>query len=568
MLFSRGAFFWRGGTPASVWLPALSRKLSVLSHPTRPHQNIKHAQRTHNSKHKPTAARLAARGADAAPGLEALWDALEPLLLDGDLENQEAAVAAAAAVAHRLAAAAGAPTAAARLEAALGRLCAAPDAALREEGACQALALAVRVLSPSAGGSADADCADGSSSGGAHQKQQQQQRQKQKQQRPPPPLGVADVEPFASPLFLSHVSSDSPGVREVAAAALPAYLRRLPAARRALFIPDALVALANDSHWNVRAAAAPLLLRLARQLAAPSQEERRWLRTLMGNLLEDDSPLVRVPAMAALGPFLLALPGDEAAAPDPPLLDAFARCARVHPGLAADRAPSSRGRWRRMAAVWEARGDDGAGGDDEDEDGGDAGDAGAIADHHGAVPHAGGDAATQQHVAPPAAFDGPAGERDRGGPGAPPEEPPEQRQAAVELPVVCAFYLGRVLEHCGAEAWGALADAFEFIPSLHGNEEALNCWVAGFPRAVAAAAKGLGGAAAREELSPPMVALLRTQPVRVFADARLCGCARFCVGMCTWSLQCCSGSSSKVKLSDQSTTQLPPSPVETTTNRT
>lgn len=44
----------------------------------------------------------------------------------------------------------------------------------------------------------------------------------------------------------------------------------------------------------------------------------------MSILLEDPSPLVRAPALMALGPFLLALPPSEAVASDPPLMTAFA----------------------------------------------------------------------------------------------------------------------------------------------------------------------------------------------------------------------------------------------------
>lgn len=98
-------------------------------------------------------------------------------------------MAAAADIAHLLAAAGAAPSAAARVSRSVGRLSSVPEAVLRDEGACQALALAVRVLSPPRNGAKGA--------GGA------------------PALGVADVEPFLRPLFLDHVGHDSHDVREV-----------------------------------------------------------------------------------------------------------------------------------------------------------------------------------------------------------------------------------------------------------------------------------------------------------------------------------------------------------------
>jgi hypothetical protein len=172
---------------------------------------------------------------------------------------------------------------------AVGRLASVPEASLREEGACQALALAVRLLAPREGAA----------------------------------LGVEDVEGVLAPLFLEHVRHDSHDVREVrrlsrpqvglvrgagaasppsvgpppsgsaapptlrpsrlenanapqvAAAALPPFLKRLAPERRAAFVPDALEALANDSHWNVRAACAPLLLRLASTAAGGLAEGER-----------------------------------------------------------------------------------------------------------------------------------------------------------------------------------------------------------------------------------------------------------------------------------------------------
>jgi hypothetical protein len=79
----------------------------------------------------------------------------------------------------------------------------------------------------------------------------------------------------------------------------------------------------------------------------------------MGQLLEDTSPLVRVPALMALGPFLLALPPAEAAADHPPLLAAFAACARVPPLLAAVRVPTNQvqhasGADRQHSCPWAA----------------------------------------------------------------------------------------------------------------------------------------------------------------------------------------------------------------------
>jgi len=98
-------------------------------------------------------------------------------------QNQEAAVAAAAEVAHLLATAGSPSAAAAKLSDGVTRLCSVPDAVLREEGACQALALAVRVLLP----------------------------------REASLLGVDAIEPFLSPLFLDHIQHDSHDVREVSA---------------------------------------------------------------------------------------------------------------------------------------------------------------------------------------------------------------------------------------------------------------------------------------------------------------------------------------------------------------
>lgn len=112
----------------------------------------------------------------------------------------------------------------------------------------------------------------------------------------------------------------------------------------------------------------------------------------MGQLVTDTSPLVAVPALLSLGPFLLALPPADAAAPGPPLLAAFASSARLPPPLQAVRVPSSRGRWPGVAEAWEGR-------------------------HEG---DGGGEA-----------------------PGAEPEVT-EFRHAAVELPVACAHYLGQV----------------------------------------------------------------------------------------------------------------------------
>ncbi|KIZ04169.1 hypothetical protein MNEG_3787 [Monoraphidium neglectum] len=190
------------------------------------------------------AARLAEGGGAAAADLGDVWQGLEPLLLDADLENQEAAVAAAGEVIHLLAAASGADAAAEALSSGIARLCSVPEAVLREEGACQALALAVRVLAGREGS----------------------------------PLGVDQLAPFLVPTFLNLVKHDSHDVREVAAAALPPLLRRLGPARRAAFVPSALEALAGDSHWNVRAAAAPLLLRVVSQIDDLTEEERACTR--------------------------------------------------------------------------------------------------------------------------------------------------------------------------------------------------------------------------------------------------------------------------------------------------
>ncbi len=112
-------------------------------------------------------------------------------------------MAAAAEVAHLLAAASGAPAAASKLQGGVGRLCSVPEEVLREEGACQALALAVRVLVP----------------------------------RGASPLGVAEVEPFLSPLFLDNVRHDSHDVREVGVGAFACYLVR-NCMRNVLCIPQ------------------------------------------------------------------------------------------------------------------------------------------------------------------------------------------------------------------------------------------------------------------------------------------------------------------------------------------
>jgi hypothetical protein len=84
--------------------------------------------------------------------------------------------------------------------------------------------------------------------------------------------------------FQSHILIRTSARRlkpcQVAAAALPPLLRRLGPARRAAFVPSALEALAGDSHWNVRAAAAPLLLRVVSQINDSTEEERactRWV---------------------------------------------------------------------------------------------------------------------------------------------------------------------------------------------------------------------------------------------------------------------------------------------------
>ncbi len=101
------------------------------------------------------------------------------------------------------------------------------------------------------------------------------------------------------------------------------------------------------------------------------------------------------------------------------------------------------------------------------------------------------------------------------------------------------------MTHCGPAAWPRLSETFDALSTLEGNDEALNCFVSSFPAVaeVAAAAPpsapkqadeseggekeegagepagsqpeaARGMEAAREELSPAIVRLLRTQLVR------------------------------------------------------
>ncbi|KIZ04170.1 hypothetical protein MNEG_3788 [Monoraphidium neglectum] len=109
-----------------------------------------------------------------------------------------------------------------------------------------------------------------------------------------------------------------------------------------------------------------------------------------------------------------------------------------------------------------------------------------------------------------AVWEGRAGEGAEGAEGAD-GEGAEFRHAAVELPVACAYYLGKVLAHVGAGSWLQLSDTFFALASLEGSDEALNCLVSSFPAVAAVAAEALGEEVAQEELSPAIVKLLRTQ---------------------------------------------------------
>jgi hypothetical protein len=211
--------------------------------------------------------------------------------------------------------------------------------------------------------------------------------------------------------------------------------------------------------------------------------------------------------LATLGRFLLALPPDEAAEGDPPLLESFVGCARVPPALQAVRLPSSAGRWEAVPRVW---GDDYD--DDDSDDGGDNGDNNGNGSGGGGSSGGGNvDRDGRRPLFGSAAGGGGAAVS------ASPEEPPlEHRHAAVELPVMVAYYLDKILAHCGAPALRALTNAYTVLSGLDGNTEALNCLVAGYPRLVAAAAAANGGdaRAAKDELTPAMVGLIRTQLVR------------------------------------------------------
>ncbi|WIA28115.1 hypothetical protein OEZ86_010692 [Tetradesmus obliquus] len=321
------------------------------------------------------ARRLRAPGMTFQGDLESLWDMVQPLLLDADVENQEAAASVLAELTH-LVAWGNAVAASQKLVWAVQRLARLPQE-LATEGALAALRLITEVVVP----------------------------------RPGSPLCFAAIEHFAVATFKDMAAYErSADVRQAVALLLPRFVRHMPPSVRAMVLPGLLKTLASDTHWNVRAEVPDMLINLLAvtqhnqqsnlhnsvnpqgqgqsngQSNNPGQfgtglsgsfdpfsetpqqqpgetshtaaavgeaaaaaagaavggftlEERKAICEAADKLCRDASHLVKVPALASLGQLLPLLPAADAAAAKPPLLALLASTAKPPATIAGVRLP-------------------------------------------------------------------------------------------------------------------------------------------------------------------------------------------------------------------------------------
>lgn len=189
----------------------------------------------------PVARHLRSAGMAYQSDLEALWDIVQPLLLDADAENQELGAAVLAELSHLVAWGNGV-VASQKLVWGMQRLQRVASE-LRAEGALAALRLITEVVAPREGS----------------------------------PLCFDAIEHFALSTVRDMAGYEgAPEVRQAVAQALPRFAAHMPGPVRAGLLPGILKALAGDSHWNVRAEVPELLVNLlAGQKAAAAAAAAR-----------------------------------------------------------------------------------------------------------------------------------------------------------------------------------------------------------------------------------------------------------------------------------------------------